>query len=72
MLSSWVSIVSLDQWASLGEIIGAIATVATLLYLAIQIRANTTWNKGQALESAIDRITTWGARPSHRRSRLRA
>ena len=32
---------TVDQLGSLGEIIGALATVATLAYLAVQIRANT-------------------------------
>ena len=41
---------SLSEWGSLGELIGAVATVATLLYLAIQIRSNTK----QA------RLTNWG------------
>jgi len=41
---------SISEWGSLGEVIGAIATVATLLYLALQIRANTK----QA------RLTNWG------------
>jgi len=41
---------SISELGSLGEVIGAIATVATLLYLALQIRANTK----QA------RLTNWG------------
>jgi len=32
---------TISELGSLGEIIGAAATVATLLYLAAQIRANT-------------------------------
>jgi hypothetical protein len=34
--------VTIQDWGSIGELIAAIATVATLVYLALQIRANTT------------------------------
>jgi hypothetical protein len=33
--------VTIQEYGSIGEIVGAIATVATLIYLALQIRANT-------------------------------
>ena len=33
---------TLDQWASIAEIIAAIAVVASLIYLAVQLRQNTT------------------------------
>jgi len=51
---------TVQDLGAIGELIGALATVATLLYLAIQIRNNTQWNKGQALESTIDRVVSWG------------
>jgi hypothetical protein len=34
--------VTIQDWGSIGEVIAAVATVATLIYLALQIRANTT------------------------------
>lgn len=40
---------NLEYWASLGEIIGAITVVISLLYLAIQVRQNT---RAQRLENA--------------------
>ena len=33
---------TIQDWGSIGELIAAVATVATLVYLAVQIRANTT------------------------------
>ena len=39
---------TLQDLGSLGELIAAIATVATLIYLAIQIRANTVVSKAEA------------------------
>ena len=53
---------TINEIGSIGELVGAVATVATLLYLAIQIRNSTYWSKGQALGSAVDRIVSWGAR----------
>jgi uncharacterized protein (UPF0261 family) len=35
-------VLSLEQWAFLAEIIGAAGVIASLVYLAIQIRQNTT------------------------------
>jgi len=34
--------VTIQDWGSIGELIAAVATVVTLIYLALQIRANTT------------------------------
>ena len=53
---------TIGELGSLGEVIGAIATVATLLYLAAQIRANTLATKRQALDDTIDRVVQWEAR----------
>ena len=50
---------TIEQFGSIGEVIGALATVATLAYLAVQIRANTRMMRtqashaGQALTSPI-------------------
>ena len=58
-----------DAIGSIGETVGAIATVATLLYLSLQIRANTLFNKRQSLDGIIDRMIRWESRmtatPSH-------
>jgi hypothetical protein len=53
---------TISELGSLGEIIGAVATVATLLYLANQIRANTRAAKHQSLNDIIDRVIQWEAR----------
>ena len=39
---------TIQDWGSLGELIAAVATVATLIYLALQIRANTIVSKAEA------------------------
>lgn len=39
---------TIEELGSLGEIIGALATIGTLLYLAIQIRANTIAMRAEA------------------------
>jgi hypothetical protein len=54
--------VTISELGSLGEVIGAVATVATLLYLALQIRANTLAAKHQNLSDIIDRVIRWEAR----------
>jgi hypothetical protein len=50
---------TISELGSLGELVGALATVATLLYLAFQIRANTLATKRQALDDTIDRVIGW-------------
>jgi hypothetical protein len=44
---------TIQDWGSMGELIGAIATIATLAYLAIQIRINTRIAKTSALQSML-------------------
>lgn len=39
---------TIQDLGSIGELVAAIATVATLIYLAVQIRANTTASKAEA------------------------
>ena len=46
---------SVQDLGSLGELIAAIATVATLIYLALQIKNNTKAVKSSALESSGSR-----------------
>jgi hypothetical protein len=45
---------TVQDWGSIGELIGAVATIATLVYLAIQIRGNTVIAKTNALQSMLD------------------
>jgi hypothetical protein len=44
---------TIQDWGSAGELIGAIATVATLAYLAVQLRINTQIAKTSALQSML-------------------
>ena len=53
---------TISDVGNIGELIGAAATVVTLIYVAIQIRENTSWTKRQALETVIDRVVAWGSR----------
>jgi hypothetical protein len=45
---------NLQDLGGLGEIVGAIATVATLIYLAIQVRANTRSNEASSVQHMLD------------------
>ena len=47
---------------SVGELIGAMATVATLLYLAFQIRANTQAAKYTSIKDIINSVVGWLSR----------
>jgi hypothetical protein len=51
--------VTIQDLGSIGELIGAIATVATLIYLAIQIRANTYAVQSAAAQSVHEAFATW-------------
>ena len=44
---------TIQDWGSAGELVGAIATVATLAYLAVQIKINTRIAKTSALQSML-------------------
>lgn len=44
---------SLSEWASVAEVISAVAVVASLIYLAIQVRENTMLSAQEAVSSAI-------------------
>lgn len=44
---------SLEDWGNIGEVIGAIAVVVSLLYLAWQIRQNTEAVRASAVDSSI-------------------
>jgi hypothetical protein len=51
--------VTLQDLGNVGELVGAIATVATLIYLAIQIRANTDAVRSAAAQSVHEAFATW-------------
>ena len=44
---------TIQDWGSIGEILGAIATIATLIYLALQIRQNTRALQAASMDSTI-------------------
>jgi hypothetical protein len=44
---------TIEQFGSIGEVVGAIATVATLLYLAVQIRQNTRTVRSASISSYV-------------------
>ena len=45
---------TLQDLGSIGELIGAVATVATLAYLALQIRSNSKITRSAALQATLD------------------
>ena len=52
---------TLDQWAAIAEVIGAAGVIASLVYLAIQIRQNTDMvaaNTFQAISSTSSNLVT--------------
>ncbi len=44
---------TIQDWGAVGEILGAIATIATLIYLAMQIRQNTQALQAASMDSTI-------------------
>ena len=50
---------TLQDLGSIGEIVGGFATVVTLIYLAIQIRANTQAVRSSAAQSVHEAFATW-------------
>ena len=49
---------TLDSLANLGEIIGAIAVVVSLIYLAVQVRQNTKAQQTENFSRALDRVAS--------------
>jgi len=50
------------NWDALGavsELVGAVAVVATLIYLAVQIRQNTASNQNSALQTVSSQYADW-------------
>ena len=50
---------TIQDLGSIGELVGAVATVATLAYLAIQIRSNTNAVRSAAAQSVHEAFATW-------------
>ena len=49
----------LTQLANLGEFIGGVAVLVTLVYLALQVRQSNTWNRQQGFRDAQGRTIDW-------------
>ena len=47
---------SIQDWGAVGEIVGAIAVVVTLLYLATQIRENTRSSRSATRQSIVESV----------------
>lgn len=52
---------SLEALANLGEVVGAIAVVVSLIYLAIQVRQNTHAQQTENFSRALDRVAAMQA-----------
>ncbi len=55
------SMMDLQTFANIGEIVGAITVVLTLIYLAIQIRQNTQAQRSENYSRALDRLAAMQA-----------
>jgi hypothetical protein len=53
--------VNIQDWGAIGELLGAIATVATLVYLAIQIRGHNSLARRQALDNVLEKAAAWNS-----------
>jgi hypothetical protein len=51
--------VTIQDLGSIGELVGAVATVVTLIYLAIQIRANTNAVQSAAAQAVHEAFARW-------------
>lgn len=65
---------TLQDWGALGELLGGCAVLATLVYLAMQIRQNTAMITAQAVQASVDatqRVLLFRAEHPHVRAILR-
>jgi hypothetical protein len=53
--------VTIQDLGSIGEFVAALATVATLIYLAVQIRQNTSSLRANAYQDTVRSSNDWGA-----------
>lgn len=49
---------TIQDWGSVGELLAAVATVATLGYLAVQVRQNTQSTRAENYAVVLDRISS--------------
>ncbi len=56
-MERWAAEVTLQDLGNIGEFVAAIATLATLIYLAVQIRQNTVSVKAAAAQSLLDSLS---------------
>ncbi len=50
---------SIMELGALGEFLGSIGVIATLIYLAVQIRANTNSTKAETFQRLTNEVTNW-------------
>ncbi|TDJ25860.1 MAG: hypothetical protein E2O58_02205 [Gammaproteobacteria bacterium] len=50
---------SIMELGALGEFLGSIGVIATLIYLAVQIRANTNSTKAETFQRLTTEVTNW-------------
>lgn len=55
----WAASVTIEDLGSIGEVVGALATVGTLAYLAVQIRANTRMLRAQTKREQLSSHAAW-------------
>ena len=53
---------TIQELGSIGELLGALATIATLIYLALQIRQHNSHSRLQAFDNFSDKVTRWFSR----------
>ena len=49
----------LDDLGNIGDFLGGLSVIVTLIYLAIQIRQNTKSSRGQSYQAAVSAVSDW-------------
>ena len=57
--AGWVAQVTIQDLGSIGEMVAAIATVVTLVYVAVQIRSNTSAVQAAAAQTVHQAFASW-------------
>ena len=50
---------TLSELGSLGELVGGIAVIGSLIYLATQVRQATQWQRIESFQGALGRVNDW-------------
>jgi len=50
---------SLEDLGNIGEFVAAVGVIASLIYLAVQIRQNTKWARHQTFQSSLGQTLDW-------------